>query len=557
MKQSSRLEVAHSCGVMIGAQLILTGFATYFVALSERPFVMASLTVLSIMAIAAWLGIPRKPKVTAIVLSTVISVVCVYGWRRLVDPMGFMGPVPTSLEIPALGASAALIILFGAIVAMASNRDGRLYRVRWAFVILFSIVVVGGLFVLSASRLHTSSTMRMQLQQVSQSEAHLDSSAPFERQQLSFWLGVFGRGSEAQAFSTLSARPYSHGEQPTVVSAEWEQGISSRAVDWRRAISEIAARERIVIIMEAHNATQHREWIEQTLPIFHKAGFRHYAAEALQEAGGALKKRGYPVQTTGFYVADPRFGNLLRRAIELEYAVHEYEALLASEIPQREEQQAQALANIIAANPGCKMVIHAGYAHSFKQPVPVVGKWMAARLWEKTGIEPYCIYQGHEEYDSPNYPRLVELAGATDEPKMLIPPPPRLSDPQFAGIPAHAVDALVINPVAKGKSPTARKPVFPSDMTQISGRWLEREWPIVVGAYHTGEPVDAIALDQVMLRQGESEFELWIPSQACELRVTSPSGVVDIDIEPDQTGFRLRRAAASQERQATNVNSKN
>jgi len=299
--------------------------------------------------------------------------------------------------------------------------------------------------------------------------------------------------------------------------------------------------------MEAHNATQHREWIEQTLPIFHKSGFLHYAAEALVEAGDALKKRGFPVETTGAYVADPRFGNLLRRAIELDYAIHEYEAHLAFEPQQREEQQAQTLANIIAANPGCKMLIHVGFAHAFKQPVPGIGKWMAARLWEKTGIEPYCIYQANDEYDSPNYPRLAELAGATDEPKMLIPPPFRLTDPQFADIPAGAIDALVIHPLSKGKSPAARKPVFPSDMTQISGRWLESGWPIVVGAYRAGEPVDAIALDQVMLRQGESEFELWIPSQAYELRVTSPSGVVDIDVELDQTEYRLRRAVAWQE----------
>ena len=42
---------------------------------------------------------------------------------------------------------------------------------------------------------------------------------------------------------------------------------------------------------------------------------------------------------------------------------------------------------------------------------------MAARLWEKTGIEPYCIYQGNAGYDSPNNPRFFNMAGATNEPK--------------------------------------------------------------------------------------------------------------------------------------------
>jgi hypothetical protein len=548
MNKSSCLEFARSCGAMIVAQLLLSGLVTHFASPSMRPLIMPSLTTISMMIIAALLGIPRKPKVTAIILSSVISVVCIYWWRRLVSPSGFIGSVPAALEIPALGVSAVLTILFATVVAIASNPDSRVFRLRWAIVIVSSIILVGGLLTLPTGRRQVSSAMR--LQQVLQLEADLDSSGPFERQELSFWLGVFGRGSEAQAFSTHSAKPHDRDRRSMEVSLDWEHDISSTAFAWRDAISEIAARERIVIIMEGHNATQHREWIEQTLPIFRKAGFRHYAAEALGEAGEALKARGYPVEMTGYYVPDPRFGNLLRRAIELDFAIHEYEALLAHDIPQREEEQAQSLANIIAINPGCKMVIHAGYAHAFKQPVsgtgPGTGKWMAARLWEKTGIEPYCIYQSLEEYDSPDYPRLVELAGATDEPKMLIPLPVRLPDPQFAGIPAGAIDALVIHPLCKGDPPAARKPVFSSDKIQISGRWQESEWPIVVGAYRTGEPVDAIALDQVLLRHGESKFELWIPPRPYELRVTSTSGVVDIDVKQDQNEFQLRRAVARQ-----------
>lgn len=90
-EKASRLEFVRSCSAMIGAQLVLTGLVTHFASLSVRPLVMSSLTVISMMVIAAWLGIPRKPKVTAILLSTVISVVCVYWWRRLVDPWGFIG----------------------------------------------------------------------------------------------------------------------------------------------------------------------------------------------------------------------------------------------------------------------------------------------------------------------------------------------------------------------------------------------------------------------------------------------------------------------------------
>lgn len=523
---------------MIGAQLVLTGLGCHFAPLTMRPLIMSSLSVISMMIIAASLGAPRKLKFTAILLSTVTSVVCIYWWRRLVDPLGFMGAVPDSLEVPALGVSAVLTIFFAAIVAFVSFHNSRAYRFRWVIVTALSGLMGAGLMRLSTGMQQVSIAAR--LQQVEQLKTHLDSLGSYERQDLSFWLGAFGRGSEAQAFSTWSTNSDIRKVRAAEVSAEWEMGISSNAVAWRQAISDIAARERIVIIMEAHNATQHREWIEQTLPIFHDAGFRHYAAEGLGETGTALAARGFPVETTGPYVADPRFGNLLRSVIESKYTIHEYESRFASDIPQREEQQAQNLAKIINANPGCRMVIHAGYAHVFKQPVPGAGKWMAARLWEKTGIEPYCIYQGHESYDSPGYPRLVELAGATDEPKLLM-PPPSLTDMQFSGIPPGAIDALVIHPLAKGKPPASRKPVFSSDMQQLRGRWLEKEWPIVIGAYRMGETADAIALDQVLLRNGESEFELWIPEGPHMLRVTSTSGVVMIDVKQEQSEIQLRR----------------
>jgi hypothetical protein len=140
-----------------------------------------------------------------------------------------------------------------------------------------------------------------------------------------------------------------------------------------------------------------------------------------------------------------------------------------------------------------------------------------------------------------------------DEPKVLIPPPVGLGDPQFADIPAGAIDAVVIHPLLTEGLPVGRKPNFSDNMEPISGRWLEKEWPVVVGAYRRGEPDDAIALDQVMLRQGESEFELWIPSQPYDLRVATLTGGIDIDVESIQTRVRLRRAVSGQEVRAIDL----
>jgi hypothetical protein len=42
---------------------------------------------------------------------------------------------------------------------------------------------------------------------------------------------------------------------------------------WRETLAKIAAHERLIVIMEAHNAPKHRQWIEQTLSILQTAGF--------------------------------------------------------------------------------------------------------------------------------------------------------------------------------------------------------------------------------------------------------------------------------------------
>ena len=545
MSKSPRLEFARSLATLIALQLAFAGVVTHFAAAGPRPLVLMGLGAVVTMVVAAISGLPTKRKIAAILLATVVSGACILGWRRFVDPAAFAGAIPSSLEIPALAANAVLAILFGVVVVLASKPDSRAYRMRWGIVLCLSIIVTGSLAVLCAFRLQSTSTISMQMLQVLRWEEQLASVGPFERQQLSFYLTALGRGPEATAFSIWPESPAGRLGTSNEEPAKWEEAVPLSACDGRQAIRQIAARERMVILMEAHNATQHREWIEQTLPIFHEAGFRHYAAEGLHESGVALKTRGFPVFSTGAYVSDPRFGNLLRRAIELGFVIHEYEALLASEIPEREEQQAQSLADIFKSDPDCRIVIHVGFAHAFKQPVPGGGKWMAARLWEKTGIEPCCIYQGSDAADSPGYARLVELAGASDEPTLLMPPPRDLPDPQFAGIPPGAIDALVVHPPTKGKPPSDRKPVYSENMTHISGRWLAREWPVVVGAYRPGEPADAIPLDQVMLRSGEAAFALWLPSPAYELRVISTAGKIEIDAEDDGGEIRLRRAGGS------------
>jgi hypothetical protein len=102
-----------------------------------------------------------------------------------------------------------------------------------------------------------------------------------------------------------------------------------------------------------------------------------------------------------------------------------------------------------------------------------------------------------------------------------------------------AVDAIVIHPPQIEDAPTNRRPVFAEHMTRISGVWEGGHWPVVVAAFSDGEPDIAIALDQVLLRRGETEFELWFPANSYEIRVFDSNGRVAIDLDLRQSPLRI------------------
>src|SRR6185312_6992220 len=234
---------------------------------------------------------------------------------------------------------------------------------------------------------------------------------------------------------------------------------------WRDAIAKIATERRLVLIMEAHTVSEHRAWIEQTLAPFRAAGFTDYFAETIAESGSTLKSRGYPTSSTGFYTNDPRFGNAVRTALRLGFEVDGYD-LADGDFNRREEYEAATLAERFASRPDSRMVVHAGHAHIFKHEVRNVGRWMAARLWKMTGVEPFAIWQLSNQLPNDVYRTLIRQIGPITEPVMLMPPPKHVSEALFPESTVHpAVDAIVIHPPRIGQEPTDRGGAFADQMT--------------------------------------------------------------------------------------------
>ena len=508
--------IAQTVGGFFATSLV-TGLTRTAVLLVVVPLITTLLCTTSLFR--------TKYSIFTVIAATMAAFTSVHLLRTGIDANWFIGSLPLDAVLTSYGIISIFTIAYAGIACVVFSSSSVLYKLRW---IIFGALAVSLLALAvvarqSARELSPSSLLHTIVRLEQQGAAD-----PGARQELSVMLANCGREADAEAVShQIAIRD--RVVAPTDTHSRSLDVSKLQVLPWRKTFTEIANRERLVVIMEAHNTPKHRRWIEQTLPILWSAGFRDYAAEALNESGRSLKQRGYPVPLTGFYVSDPNFGNELRTAIDLDFRIHAYEAR-GKNFYEREQEQAKNLAALFSANPNLKLVVHVGYGHVFKTPDDRGQKLMAGHLWEMTGIEPYCIWQTYHSPEDHEARQLADLLDLASEPMMLIPVPNNLSDPQFR-FPQGAVDAVVVHPPSVG-GPSQRTHSFKTGRQRVACVWNGSEWPVLVGAFKKDEPEDSIALDQVMLREGERDLLLWVPSDDFELRIFGLKGQIDT-INPD------------------------
>lgn len=168
-------------------------------------------------------------------------------------------------------------------------------------------------------------------------------------------------------------------------------------------VSEANGRQ-IVIINEAHDAPEHRNFVARVAVQLKRIGFTHYAFETLAEPSDELLARGYPVTATGMYSNEPQFGELIRDAmkigfIPINYEVEEIESTNdpVDAINGREKAQCQNLVDrLFRKDPHARVLVHVGLDHAIEEPKQSSDKeilWLAARLKKATGIDPLTIDQ--------------------------------------------------------------------------------------------------------------------------------------------------------------------
>jgi hypothetical protein len=321
-------------------------------------------------------------------------------------------------------------------------------------------------------------------------------------------------------------------------------------------ILEQSARHQVVMINEAHHVPRHRAFAALLLAGLRKQGFRYFAAETFDHDDmTALAKRGYPTLKTGYYCREPVFGDLVRHAVRLGYIPIAYEHRfdkpsarpsgpegVARQIAEREEGQVKNLkVRIFDKDPKARVIVFVGYSHARKVPdVSERGgkkaetKWMAARVKERTGIDPLSVDQTTVmehvklECEHPAYRLAVAKKKVSDRPVVLfdakagryyVPPADR-----------GAFDLVVFHPRdvdRDGRPAWLRMGGYREEVKVKEIPLASKGGSLLVQAFAKGEDsATAVPVDQVEYASGEAGPVLLLPKGSYVVRVVDAAGKV-------------------------------
>lgn len=326
-----------------------------------------------------------------------------------------------------------------------------------------------------------------------------------------------------------------------------------KMLDPLETIERIADARQVIMINEEHRTPFHRATTLQLLSRLYKKGFRYFAAETLYAEDAELQKRGYPVQSTGFYTADPLYADVVRTALKLGYKVVPYDSFpkgcqSPAENPEfcnnvRERAQAQNLYDrILKDDPQAKIFVHVGRGHNLKYGDEKFS-YMAKHFQEITGINPFTIDQVafSERGDTANeYPlyRFLIKNNILEKPSVY-----QASDGVFynkgAGL---GNDMVIFHPRMKYENGRATflkmnglrraEKINLKKLKLRADKNLFRDSdPVLIQAFYAKESADAVPIDQIILYPNKEIPVLMLPAGKFRIRAMNKSGKVTAQYE--------------------------
>ena len=242
-------------------------------------------------------------------------------------------------------------------------------------------------------------------------------------------------------------------EPPKPDSVYFSSFKPENAVD---VIAKAAKNYKVVITNEAHYQPENRVFTNLLLDTLYKEGFRYFCVEDLTQDDTVLKfkedkdlnKRKYPLKTSGDYMDEPQYADLVRHALKIGYKVvpYEYYAMDVKgpmeRMQAREKGQAENIAHILQEDPTAKILVHCGYGHLNENIIRDSIGMMASKLKLYYNIDPLTIDQQDmlEENSNPYY-RFANVK----EPSVFVSGNKLFSD----STKSHKVDMVVFFPRTK------------------------------------------------------------------------------------------------------------
>ncbi len=315
-------------------------------------------------------------------------------------------------------------------------------------------------------------------------------------------------------------------EKPKADSVYFNTFKPKNAVD---IISKAAEKYKVVITNEAHYQPQNRVFTSLLLGKLYQQGFRYLCVEDLSKddtiykskEDKELNSRKYPIKTTGFYMDEPQYGNLVRQALKLGYTLIAYEHY-ASDIKDPEERfygrekgQAKNIAQILQKDPNAKILVHCGYGHLNKNLNNNNLGPMAAMLKMNFNIDPLTIdQQDLLEENNNSYYNWTNVK----EPSIYV------SDKGFFNDPYknHKVDMVVFFPRTKYINGRPNWLVYDKSKKYYFVKFEQPNftYPIMISAYHKGEDISvAVPADIIEIEKPYDKIALILNTGQYTLRI--------------------------------------
>lgn len=327
-----------------------------------------------------------------------------------------------------------------------------------------------------------------------------------------------------------------------------------KMLDALEAVDRIAGKRQVIMVNEEHRTPFHRVFTFQLLSRLYAKGFRYFATETLNSSDvtgstedAELNKRGFPVQSTGTYTADPIYADVIRTALRLGYKVVPYESIDATCKPpadnpefcndRRERGQARNLYERILKNdPQAKILVHVGRAHNYKGEAAKEFNFMGYYFKELSKIEPFTIDQlrfserRDTAYEQPLY-RFLTKNNILREPSVF-----ESTDGKFYAQ-SEGYDMFVFHPrmsyengravFLKTRLSRKSEKINPGKLNLKSGGGLFNESePVLIQAFYSRESEDAVPVDQIILYPNQKIPFLMLPKGSFRVRAMNRSGKV-------------------------------